>query len=223
MKREDMVGVYRQLGEDAVNAAGEITYSNNERNSQIMYSPDGYVGVISAPANRKKVSGSDNRTDLNGASRRGARRGGGRSDLLRRALRAEGRQRVPPHRDGAQPEPDRPDADPARAYRRPPISRCRRCRTRMAIIAASNGGGCRASNAYKINRLRSAFLARSPMCLLHVGGVDLHRLAGAVGARERNLVEHALHHGLQPPRADVLDAGVHRHRDVGDGVDGVRR
>ena len=68
MKREDMVGVYRQLGEDAVNAAGEITYTNNERNSQIMYSPDGYVGVISGPANRKKVSGSDNRTDLNGAS-----------------------------------------------------------------------------------------------------------------------------------------------------------
>jgi hypothetical protein len=68
MKREDMVGVYRQLGEDAVNAAGEITYTNNERNSQIMYSPDGYVGVISGPANRKKVSGSDNRTDLNCAS-----------------------------------------------------------------------------------------------------------------------------------------------------------
>ena len=68
LKREDIVGVYRQLGEDAVNAAGEITYTNNERSSQIMYSPDGYVGVISAPANRKKVSGSDNRTDLNGAT-----------------------------------------------------------------------------------------------------------------------------------------------------------
>ena len=57
--------------------------------------------------------------------------------------------------------------------------------------------------------------------LLHIGGVDLHRLAGAVGGAERNLVEHALHHGLQPPRADVLDAGVHQHGDVGDGVDGV--
>ena len=65
---EDIVGVYRQLGEDAVNAAGEITYTNNERSSQIMYSPDGYVGVISAPAGRKKVSGSDDRTDLNGAT-----------------------------------------------------------------------------------------------------------------------------------------------------------
>ena len=68
MKREDIVGVYRQLGEDAVNAAGKIIYANSERNSQIMYSPDGYVGVFSGPANRKKVSGSDNRTDLDGAS-----------------------------------------------------------------------------------------------------------------------------------------------------------
>ncbi len=52
MKREDIVGVYRQLGEDAVNAAGEITYTNNQRASQIMYSPDGYIGVISAPRRR---------------------------------------------------------------------------------------------------------------------------------------------------------------------------
>ena len=42
--------------------------------------------------------------------------------------------------------------------------------------------------------------------LLHVGGVDLHGLAGAVGRGERDLVEHALHHGLQPPRADILHA-----------------
>ncbi len=68
LKREDIVGVYRQTGEDAVNAAGEITYSNNERSSQIMYSPDGYVGVLSGPAGRKTVSGSDSRTDLNGAT-----------------------------------------------------------------------------------------------------------------------------------------------------------
>jgi hypothetical protein len=68
MTRDDIVGVYRQLGEDAVNAAGEITYSNNQRSSQIMYSPDGYVGVLSGPANRNKVSGSDRRTDLNGAT-----------------------------------------------------------------------------------------------------------------------------------------------------------
>ena len=68
MKREDIAGVYRQLGEDAVNAAGDITYTDNKRNSQIMYSPDGYVGVISSAAGRPKVSGSDNRTDLNGAT-----------------------------------------------------------------------------------------------------------------------------------------------------------
>ena len=68
MKREDMVGVYRQLGEDAVNAAGEITYTNNERNSQIMYSPDGYIGVVSTPAGRKKTSAPAGRTDLAGAT-----------------------------------------------------------------------------------------------------------------------------------------------------------
>src|SRR5262249_52057694 len=42
--------------------------------------------------------------------------------------------------------------------------------------------------------------------LVHVSGVDCHRVAGTVGRGERNLVEHALHHRLQPPRADVLDA-----------------
>ena len=68
MKREDIVGVYRQIGEDAVNAAGEITFTEDNRSSQIMYSPDGYIGVISGPGGRSKVSGSDSRTDLNGAT-----------------------------------------------------------------------------------------------------------------------------------------------------------
>ena len=57
--------------------------------------------------------------------------------------------------------------------------------------------------------------------LLHVGSIDLDRLAGAVRGRERDLVEHALHHRLQPPRADILHARIHRHRHVGNGVDGV--
>ena len=52
--------------------------------------------------------------------------------------------------------------------------------------------------------------------LLHIVGVDLDGLAVAVGRGEGDFVEHALHHRLQPPRADVLDRRVDRDRDVGD-------
>src|SRR5271168_2069266 len=45
--------------------------------------------------------------------------------------------------------------------------------------------------------------------LLHVSGIDLHRLARTVGSAKGNIVEHALHHGLQPPRADILHARIH--------------
>ena len=55
LKREDMVGVYRQLGEDVVGADGQVIESDNNRSSQIMYSADGYVGVVSTPAGRKKL------------------------------------------------------------------------------------------------------------------------------------------------------------------------
>src|SRR5262245_30615178 len=57
--------------------------------------------------------------------------------------------------------------------------------------------------------------------LVHVGGVDRNGLAGAVGGGERDLVEHALHHRLQAARADVLDAGIDLHRDVGNGIDRI--
>ena len=40
--------------------------------------------------------------------------------------------------------------------------------------------------------------------LLHIIAVDLQRLARAVGGGEGNFVEHALHHGLQAARADIL-------------------
>jgi hypothetical protein len=68
MKREDIAGVYRQLGFEVLDAGGKVIDSDYNCASQIMYSPDGYVGVISAPAARPKVSGSDHRTDLNGAT-----------------------------------------------------------------------------------------------------------------------------------------------------------
>ena len=68
LKREDMVGVYRQIGEDVVDAQGKVVHSDNSRSSQIMYSPDGYIGVVSTPANRPKTSAPAGRTDLAGAT-----------------------------------------------------------------------------------------------------------------------------------------------------------
>ena len=68
MKREDIVGVYRQLGEEVVDAAGKVIHSDNNRSSQIMYSLDGYVGVVSTPSGRKKTSAPAGRTDLVGST-----------------------------------------------------------------------------------------------------------------------------------------------------------
>ena len=67
MRKEDIVGVYRQTGEEAVSADGTVT-AGEARNSQIMYSADGYMSVLSAPAVRKPFAESESRVDLNGAS-----------------------------------------------------------------------------------------------------------------------------------------------------------
>src|SRR5258708_39771218 len=66
--RADMVGVYRQLGEEVVDAAGKLIHSDSNRSSQIMYSADGYVGVVSMPSGRKKLADAGGRTDLGGAT-----------------------------------------------------------------------------------------------------------------------------------------------------------
>ena len=68
MKREEMVGVYRQTGEEVVDKNGTVIHSDSNRSSQIMYSADGYVGVVSTPAGRKKLSAPPGRTDLGGAT-----------------------------------------------------------------------------------------------------------------------------------------------------------
>src|SRR6186713_1743073 len=68
IRKEDMVGVYRQTGEEVVDAQGAIIHSDNNRSSQIMYSPDGYIGVVSTPAGRKKTSAPAGRTDLVGST-----------------------------------------------------------------------------------------------------------------------------------------------------------
>lgn len=66
--KADMVGVYRQTGEEVVDAAGKVIHADSNRSSQIMYSADGYVGVVSTPAGRKKLANSGGRTDLANAT-----------------------------------------------------------------------------------------------------------------------------------------------------------
>ena len=68
LKKEDMVGVYRQTGEEVVDASGKLIHSDSNRSSQIMYSADGYVGVVSTPSGRRLLANSGGRTDLGGAT-----------------------------------------------------------------------------------------------------------------------------------------------------------
>jgi hypothetical protein len=63
----DLVGVYRTLGEDTVAPDGTVT-SDNARTAQIMYSPDGYMAVVSMPNGRKLTAKSSGGPDLNAAT-----------------------------------------------------------------------------------------------------------------------------------------------------------
>jgi hypothetical protein len=56
MTREDLVGVYRGLGAENLDRNGTITARRAAPNSQIMYSPDGFMGVLSTRAERKPVA-----------------------------------------------------------------------------------------------------------------------------------------------------------------------
>jgi hypothetical protein len=67
MTADDLVGVYRQVGEDIVSGAGALTYGE-PRLSQIVYTADGYVTVVSTPDGRARVSETAPRVDLNGAT-----------------------------------------------------------------------------------------------------------------------------------------------------------
>ena len=72
-----------------------------------------------------------------------------------------------------------------------------------------------------MNRLRSALPARSPTWRSTKLGVDPDFLAGPVGGGEAHLVEHPLHHRLQPARADVLDRAIDLGGDARDRRDRV--
>jgi hypothetical protein len=67
MTKDDLVGVYRTLGDDTVGADGKIT-SDESRTAQIMYSPDGYLAVVSMPNGRKLAAKSSGGPDLNAAT-----------------------------------------------------------------------------------------------------------------------------------------------------------
>jgi hypothetical protein len=67
MTKDDIVGVYRTLGDDTVSADGKIT-SDESRTAQIMYSPDGYMSVVSMPDGRKLTAAASGGPDLNGAT-----------------------------------------------------------------------------------------------------------------------------------------------------------
>jgi Lipocalin-like domain len=63
MKNEDLVGVWRERGREIVRADGGATW-DVPRASQIMYSPDGFMGVVNTPIARNKVTEAVARMDL---------------------------------------------------------------------------------------------------------------------------------------------------------------
>jgi Lipocalin-like domain len=65
--KDELVGVYRTLGEDVVSPDGTVL-SDNQRTAQIMYSPDGYMAVVSMPNGRKPTAKSSGGPDLNAAT-----------------------------------------------------------------------------------------------------------------------------------------------------------
>jgi hypothetical protein len=67
MTKHDIVGVYRQIGEETVKSDGTVS-SGAPRSSQIMYTPDGYMAVVSGPSDRKRVSGGDSSMNLDGTT-----------------------------------------------------------------------------------------------------------------------------------------------------------
>ena len=67
MKNEDLVGVWRERGRENVDKDGTVT-PDIARTSQIMYTADGYMGVVNTPAGRARINESVARMDLDAAS-----------------------------------------------------------------------------------------------------------------------------------------------------------
>jgi Lipocalin-like domain len=67
MQKQDLVGAWREVGREFIGADGSVT-PDVPRTSQIMYTPDGYMGVVNTPAGRKKVSGEAPNMNLDNAT-----------------------------------------------------------------------------------------------------------------------------------------------------------
>ena len=65
MRPEDLVGAWRELGRDFVSGDG-IVKPDIPRTSQIMYTPDGFMGVVNTPSKRGRVSEGSNPMSLDG-------------------------------------------------------------------------------------------------------------------------------------------------------------
>lgn len=63
MKDDDLVGVWREQGREIIRADGS-TVRDVPRSSQIMYSPDGFMCVVSTPKQQVPVPESVARMDL---------------------------------------------------------------------------------------------------------------------------------------------------------------
>ncbi len=67
MQKQDLVGAWREVGREFVGADGRAR-PDIPRTSQIMYTPDGYMGVVNTPARRKVVSGEAPNMNLDNAT-----------------------------------------------------------------------------------------------------------------------------------------------------------
>jgi hypothetical protein len=61
----DLVGAWREFGREFVSGDGGAT-ADISRTSQIMYSADGYMGVLNTPRERGRVGETNARMDLDG-------------------------------------------------------------------------------------------------------------------------------------------------------------
>jgi Lipocalin-like domain len=67
MRKEDLVGAWCELGREAVSGDGRVK-PDVPRTSQIMYTPDGFMGVVNTPAGRKTLGQSAGQVNLDGVS-----------------------------------------------------------------------------------------------------------------------------------------------------------
>jgi hypothetical protein len=67
MRGEDLVGAWRELGREFVSGDGSVK-PDIRRTSQIMYTPDGFMGVVNTPEHRSRVKAGSNPMSLDGIS-----------------------------------------------------------------------------------------------------------------------------------------------------------